>query len=364
MWRLVMYVAIAAAAWSPCLLGLQSVGGYRAVADNHRRYVGPPENVIPTARTQFEALTYLEGSGGRFSVAIATLFVLLSSRLTGDRIGIGQLGILMGLAATSIGTSSVFVVGLLATAWGATLLVPSNFAGRLPLASWMTAAWLAGLSLTTPFYTPYPRLTLPWLVVSWLAAGAFVAQKPIVQVGGRSLRSQRFILGGLAILLGGLFLSARVQTPIDGKIPSVGMRDAAREVAEVIRGDLELPAGGNLDQAVVYIYGEPALLFQLRLAGVSCHPIQDLGFASGRGPIPAPTYVIIGERTTREPHFAEQREVADRLRSVHDVIARLPPLVWLDEPWDRPISSASSSQHPYRFEILRLGDRRTPDSHP
>ncbi|MCY2962309.1 MAG: hypothetical protein NT069_01430, partial [Planctomycetota bacterium] len=312
----------------------------------------------------FEALTYLEGSGGRFSVAIAMPCVLLFGRLTGDRFGKWQLGILVGLAVAAIGTGAILIVGLLATAWGATLLVPSNSAGRLPLASWMTAAWLAGLSLATPFYTPYPRLTLPWLVVSWLAAGAFVAQKPIAHAGGRSLRSHQFILGGLTLLLGGLFLSARVQTPIDGKIPSVGMREAAHEVAEVIRGDLELPAGGSLDQAVVYIYGEPALLFQLRLAGVSCHPIQDLGFASGRGPIPAATYVVIGERTTREPHFADQREVADRLRLVQEVIARLPPLVWLDEPWDRPISSESSSQHPYRFEILRLGDRRTPDSLP
>jgi len=59
---------------------------------------------------------------------------------------------------------------------------------------------------------------------------------------------------------------------------------------------------------VIYSYGEPALLFSLRLAGAEfVNPVKDVGFASPGAPAPLlPSFLAIGPQAWRTPGFGEQ----------------------------------------------------------
>src|SRR5690606_22903414 len=83
------------------------------------------------------------------------------------------LGLLPPLAAMILGTAMTMavsgVVGLPALIW---LTRPHSRSGEhvrwRHLAVWLLAAWFFGLLISIPFYTPYPRLLLPWYAGGWL----------------------------------------------------------------------------------------------------------------------------------------------------------------------------------------------------
>ncbi len=193
---------VALLVFSPVLWQLQSVGGYAAVTANHRNYVGGLSLWTGSAQQLFGAHRVLDGWLGYSSAALAALAAIvwqlrlksftwnqsdaefriapaLVLKLTSGAI------LLTLLAASGVGSSAVLfccamggVAGRLR--WPAVPAESVEGSDQKTIACWAlpcwtVAIWLLSLSLVTPMYRPYPRLTLPWLMAVWLGAGAGIS---------------------------------------------------------------------------------------------------------------------------------------------------------------------------------------------
>jgi hypothetical protein len=210
----------------------------------------------------------------------------------------------------------------------------------------------------TPCYTPYPRLMLPWLVSAFFGAGIVVhyvawrintvaeegisaeqrhrAWPPRTHVSGVFQRALPASFFGGAGIIAMIFLSVppwqrgltgcQSRTGLAAEIPQI--------IAAVRQGTAELPTG-DLDNFIIYSYGDPALMFQLREAGVRwARPVKDLGFASPSAPVSRlPLFVVIGPQARNTAGFDEQfDEVSSRLESMGIYCHTVSQLVQLDEP--------------------------------
>ncbi len=176
-WGIATAVAVLTAGvlWLPVLSDCQAVGGYSAVAANHRGYimgwshwwanfVTQADNFATYAEHQFLVwyIAALLPVGyalartvyGQFIVLL--LFILAASFTDAYSGGWWYATILVGLGG----------IGWAIRCWQrATLTVP-QIAGCA-----LASSWYCGLMLMTPLYQPYPRLVLPW----WMATLLLVA---------------------------------------------------------------------------------------------------------------------------------------------------------------------------------------------
>ena len=92
----------------------------------------------------------------------------------------------------------------------------------------------------------------------------------------------------------------------------------------------------------VYVYGEPAVMFQLRVNGFeNAVPVSHLGFARpGVPPSPVPTFVIVGPHAEKSNDFPRQwAESSPRLKKLVELPARHGWIVRYEQPdWDRRIA--------------------------
>jgi len=378
-WHLGLFLALAGVLWLPVLWGLESAGGYQVVAANHRRYLVGLSGMVDSLIRQFQSLSFLEDLHHRLAW-VAGLAVVWSWR------GRSPAGVrwwqLLAVAAILCGTLPVTTLAamlFLVTLFLVPVWSPRARSRWSELPVWLLAAWWVSLSLATPGYTPYPRLTLPWLVASWFAAGAWVGGwlvdesptapgQPAVETPPAS-RSQRrksgWVLALVGVVLFSLWLGNRPSRRelLTGHSQQ-GMAQAARDVAEALRLDLGQSGQGPID-ALVYLHAEPALLYHLRALGLPVvQPVQDLEFAKKPGVDRAPTFVIVGDRSGREPGFQGPPLGDSRWRQVTRLALAVPPLVWLDEAWE-PIPGGTTNDRsldrPYHLEVWRVGSAPNPN---
>jgi len=149
---------------------------------------------------------------------------------------------------------------------------PSGAAFRL--AAWMLAAWFVGLLAATPCYHPYPRLALPWLTACWLAAGAVIGRfldRPFAAPQATSGPGRRRLVAVVLLLSLSLYPIASWRGPPFVPPRWTAWRDRAglQRVAtdllrDAARTTRELGPSGHPDlDAVIYVYAEPGLFFQL-----------------------------------------------------------------------------------------------------
>lgn len=360
---------VAGMVYIPWLLSLRSIGGYQAVAANHARYVvglaGWPESVLRHLAQQRQIQSWLSPLG----VALA---VLLASPTRHPRHAWriawhGLLTAAAGLAAWWLGTLPLLAVaaamGLARTGWslhlrgrgGTRQASPSTQDGTPPhdsqVVTWsLIAAWWLGLLVATPCYTPYARLALGWIMASWLATGLTVADQPSTDDRALFTRPLGWIFGAflaaVAVSIGVLY-SLQVIDPqalMPSYLPRLSVRDTARQLVQALPSS---PA------RVVYVYGDPALFFQLRAAGeplvvpVAVVPAQP---AEIQGQ-PVPTYLVVSSYAQRDPAF--QRlwpEHAGQWQLVWQHVWRPSALVWLDwEDARQPQHVPTASVTVYRF---------------
>lgn len=401
-------------AWLPCWWDLQRVGGYGPVAANHRTYLVGSSQWLATAWQQWQVLQWLDGQLGLLLPALALGLVAVACLSTRWGPGTRSSGwvlilFLSGSAIAGVGASSVLLSGL----WLVDLLRPAHRQVRARYESWLLAAWLVGVSLSLWQYRPFPRLTVPWLIATALASGAWFAKSllpgpdslaslapapasdlpgvaPGIQPGASGVspetspsRSEsgecqsiaaggspavhwnhtRLAFGAGLLWLVGVgpwLLSLEGQpprswfpaTPVDQR----GVASAAAEVVESIRRHQGLPSGKPLDNILIYVQGEPAVLHHLRRLGVpECRPVQDLSFARQPGPTVAAVYVVSGERSWRLPGNQEDRQQARYLQPLARVPVALPPLAWFDEPPLRE-SHPPQAAGPFRDSRLRWSE--------
>jgi hypothetical protein len=212
----------------------------------------------------------------------------------------------------------------------------------------LTAVWFAGLLIATPRYAPYGRLMFPMLTGIWLAAAGGISWwvESNLSVARRQLLSpgasdkERWGRQLVAAMLTSAMLTAFVVIEAPGQwrllqwsdLPASSVfRDrtslarAADRIADEIVADVAsqaaappastLPATDSQRQAtraVIYVYGEPALLFHLNRTGLTALPVSHLnlrGTASDNGsasPSGVPVYVIFGPHAKRSDGFWEE----------------------------------------------------------
>ncbi len=207
-----------------------------------------------------------------------------------------------------------------------TLLGDDGQAGSLPhegcqtrLGGWILAAWFIGLLAVTPLYYPYPRLSLPWLVSGWLAAAAILgalaegrclwATEGTISVSGR----RTLLLAGVVLvpaILGAAWIRGVPLWPATGVAweDRTGLKAIAPRILEDVQRlvrDLPPSQHPGID-AVIYVYAEPALYFQLEAAADStalryvAHPAGSLGLLSDDGTDPrVATFLVAGPHAAR-----------------------------------------------------------------
>ncbi|MEZ6130436.1 MAG: glycosyltransferase family 39 protein [Planctomycetaceae bacterium] len=424
---LAVSATVAFVVWTPVLWWLQDSGGYKAVSDNHkgyyfgfhgwrsrlidhmvyhfrfdswlgaaslgmgtlaaatRRWIGlrlgstEPEaaehrSEIDDAGTVFPSGTVLR----RFIVAALALAVMAG--------GIGSAGVLICVAIG--GMAGMFLWPTLTDLYQRRIhsdrSPPCDGGAAYRIADFQAApsidpvlgacivvAWFGGMLVTTPTYSPYPRLSLPLIASIWLAAsgglawwmeatmnvarrgdstdavarpsfakrlvtmlvmvafvltisGAGALQRPYIWQDRTSLRDASWHLADAVVKdVAGEFQPPETELLIDEhgiihpdrddeyddrgeRIPGptlleqLQQRVATRVDPSTPLADYEHP------QAVVYGFGEPAVLKHLHNAGLRVAPVQDVTFsaATSNGQ-PLPTYLVLGPYALRTPGLLE-----------------------------------------------------------
>ncbi len=311
--------AIAVLAWSPVLILLQPFGGYAQVAANHRNYLVGLSRWLDTAGHQHANLCFFDGAVtiGSFLAASA---VIAFPRIRGlERkhrrracVGVAALAISLAAIAALLGSAVVLLVLALA---GISDRVRSIIAraGRgddWPAADWFLAVWFLGLFALTPMYVAYPRLVLPWLTSAWLGAGLGLHRLIDLAVGMevRSVAPKRMWAYSIVICIaGGTLLNCGSQI-VTRRVPAWSDRTGMKQVAAGIRADLEAYArreGISPDEVLVCVYGEPALFYQLRAAGMQhVLPVVEIPGAEDRREAAIKALVLVsGPHARRTPEF-------------------------------------------------------------
>ncbi|MEI8379154.1 MAG: glycosyltransferase family 39 protein [Planctomycetota bacterium] len=338
--------------WSPVLVGLQKHGGYLAVAANHRQYVngvdkwwsnaihqglnfGVYDNVIglPVEIWAESVQQRMDGDEG-----LEYLFEPISN-VHAARI---ERGFYLSPIEETVMSPMVVRSLLLATpvlllATVICRLANEIFARRFRMQTasvWFTAAWVGGLCVATPFYSPYPRLILPLLTALWLGTG-LVVQKII---DGDALRSGT----GWARFVASLRLEFCVPLmmiciiAIRCQIGSFhAWQDRSQFTADIqklvgeIKERTEV-SGYPGDEAIVYVAGHPPTFFALKGEGLSLvAPIQHRMLVERQG---RPTFVayvdsrlfdvapsrdpIVGSTSSFRSHFVilDELDCFERMR--------------------------------------------------
>jgi dolichyl-phosphate-mannose-protein mannosyltransferase len=406
----------AAAIWSPWIWSLQARGGYRAVIANHSHYVVGLSGWCPSLLRQIGQLNGVAGKlgtlsllvsfwlAGSFSKRVASVPDQAESDISRpsseknerqshvsavpkylDRRQVAAIcsALLFGVLITFWPMPGVFglaVFGLIL--WkghqisGSTRQEESNLSGQ---EFWILAVWLLGMVAATPLYHPYLRLTVPVLLASFLGAALCVQLIferrlfDLVQAPEYSpdtpAESQSDPPRGrgwsLALMMSAMcFLLALV--PLGRDLGSMacyadrtGLVTVAREIKTAVDSQSHVTEGGATSP-VVYVFAEPALLFQLRLVGVEVvAPAGSLSFAESRwGKSAAPVYLAIGIHAGSDPAFQEQfSKLKNRLNPAGSWPWHLSPLVSLDQPNSQPSKLGSDPAESATVELFEvIGD--------
>ncbi|MCA9122539.1 MAG: glycosyltransferase family 39 protein [Planctomycetaceae bacterium] len=306
--------AIAMAAWSPYLRELQSYGGYGEVAANHRTYIVGFSGWARSLAQQYANLSHFDGWATISSGAAAAL--VIASMHNCDRrqffrlltIGIGFCVLFAWLGAA--------LVMLLLAAW----MIGGEILRRFrqseldsdsdSLALYLLAAWIVGLFVATPLYHPYPRLTLPWLCAVWIGAGAAIVRLS----NSNFIRSDKpYVTKGWRIALAAVILMLGVALPYLAKrgFPAWQSRTGWLPVSQQILAEVGKRTEGtrgNRDEAIVIVYGEPGLFFQLNAIGTQVFgPAGDLSFiARPTQDASIPVFLVTGPHAERTTGFQDE----------------------------------------------------------
>ncbi|TXI04992.1 MAG: phospholipid carrier-dependent glycosyltransferase [Rhizobium sp.] len=262
--RFLMVAALAFLLWSPVLIELQKHGGYSAVASNHAQYV--------------EGLAKWPGNAVRQLSNLAIYQDLVLPYLPGRPRPPAIFYI--NAVAPAVLLAGILLVSLLT-------LFRSGTQKR-SVDCWPLLAWVCGLTVAVPFYHPYPRLAMPWIMAIWLGTG-FVVQTAInrgwLRLKARDLKlewkPQWLEIAALLWLVGGTCLGERLVWE-DHSVLAEGVKLFSGQIKEAA-----IRSGAPDDEAISYVYGAPAVIFHLRANRLPLSfPVQSREVLSSRAARP------------------------------------------------------------------------------
>lgn len=387
LWSLILTVSVGF--WLPVLWWLQPTGGYSAVLANHRTYVVGLEGWVSSFCEQATKLHYLEGWIGCLAPSLAWGVVLVSARRRffcsresnfahgpesepfnqATRPRSPVLDMLLptascfGLLATSCWLGSVGACVLLMgaamaceawhlffTKWrpfaqAAGPSGPDSAGNNLEqgdLSLWLLGTWFLTLLVLTPLYWPYPRLTVPWVGACWLGGGWAMTRLiwlhklhslPLSSAPRRSSPLFHLLLGSLIVIsVIGLLpqvprLNARGVVSWQDR---TGLAQVAQQIANRVGGE----------SAVVLVYAEPALFFQLRTRGVACFPTADPVHLPRTVPSGVSVYLVSGwHAASTEVNRSQPTVASGPWHEVQQFPYRLSDLVSTDQRYFQPATT-------------------------
>jgi 4-amino-4-deoxy-L-arabinose transferase-like glycosyltransferase len=320
-------IVAALVCWSPVWFSLRS-GQYAEVLRNQAGYFVGPTGWPASFARQAANLRYFERWASAAGIALAFCLPLLFRW----RLDLLCLGGILGLVAIATGTSALLVGPALVGP--GLLLVTSYYRGQSDdasryrrLAAWLVAAWTIGLFVSTPVYTPYPRLVLPWLVSAWLATAAVCGMVSESWNSGedstrKSSKYARWALIAMWIVAALATLKYRVTDRTEFRLVAkdrgnselvlgrIGIKERAHSdlaipgwLDRTARGKTIREAAETAKRSVIdasrthpphfVTFGEPAIFFHLSADGFVASPVQNFGFlAAGQPPLTQPAFVV------------------------------------------------------------------------
>ena len=331
--------------WLPFLFSLPDGRTYSDIAANHGKYLVGLEEWFSSIVRHANHHRLLNGWMTAIGVAATLVFWELPDLDLKPQIKWNLLAyFLLTMAIGQIGhplllitlTSFVYVVQFLAKQWTKRTHDDSPTAIR----KWLLVAWWVGLLLTTPLYWPYPRLGLPWLMVSWLIVSVAVSEiwsshfeihddktdrKPGALRFAESIDKSYGALGTAPILLAGLLFVVVNWSEYDF-VTAWEDRSTAKQAAQAIvketRPDLAL------------VYGEPAILFHLSAANIQTVPIGGLSSASKDLGNNVRSIVVIGPHARSNKAFAKELESANSFGTHRFYKLNRSPVVFANQTGD------------------------------
>ncbi|MCU0877603.1 MAG: glycosyltransferase family 39 protein [Pirellulaceae bacterium] len=359
---LLLVVVIAGIIWLPYWISLQFAGGYAPIAANHAKYVvglwGWPSGL----GRQIAAQQVMQGWLGPLAVGSGVLLATMFPRLALREMTLPRAVALGWLVAA--GYASLFVTSIVGGALGIVLgfwalgansqISPAERERSLP-GLVLLSVWWCSLALATPCYWPYPRLVLPWLAASWIGTAFFIARIISVEPACKRAASpvHRRFIGWSPTAVFVASVVAAILLPLDDVPGSLPGRDrrALESIARQIRA---IRPGDNL--RAIYVYGEPALLFQLLAAGEPIvSPLEYIPRqpASKSGE-PIETWLVVGPHVLAEPAYqAAWQRVRPQWEILQIIDYHPSQLVWLDDQ-DPTHRNREREQSASRFQVARL----------
>lgn len=348
--------AIAGAVWVPVLSSLDDVGGYAAVSENHRQFFVGLSGWWDSAMRQIR-MVQLAASSGTVWPAVGLIgFGALAIRPLSQGIAffaasvIGTRFRLLTFVVASVGTSVKSIRDLIQK-------VAETPARKL--ATWMTLAWLFGLTVAIPLYTPYLRLVVPLIPAGCLAWADLATRNDRTVWTNRS--HVRAAFGLLALVLAiwtvGVFATARERAANGTEY--LTSRGASQRVTETLLDEVPkaIHAGESRDVGL-YVYGEPSVYFHAaRLEGTKrfdyiTQPMGNLGVLDRSRTDSALTpFVLVG------PHgFELTPEIGDdpRLGWVAEQSGHPSLLVALDRASDEKLAQDEFRMPQLRYVLYRV----------
>lgn len=262
----VIAVFVAALLWSPVIADCRTVGGYSAVAANHRTFIQGWSSWgqdFVTYLRQYGQYPLLTGLGLMWVTIPIGPFEWRTS--TWSRVG--SLALIAAFMATFLWPQMLWILLLIPSVCGIISGLRAWSRGELTrfeiAAAALLSTWFCGLFLTTPLYHPYPRLLLPWWMSATLLTAWWIQQhtRSMSETdGSTTTKVTPFELSqGGAVLISLILVASFSNLSVweDRR----GLTEAASQIARELRT--------HSDRELVQVYGMPPIVLALREQGVA-----------------------------------------------------------------------------------------------
>lgn len=315
----VLIAGVAFAVWSPVLWELQKHGGYVSVMNNHRQYLVKPAGWVAAGLQQIQNISQYENPFDAIYRPFARQprkSVDWNLWMFRQLIELGRWNWALTYARTAFFDSVVpLAFPILSLLISLGISVRGVLAADVPRRRiWccLISSWFIGLTVTTPFYHPYPRLVLPWICSTWILLGMAAQMwsertpdhriSPSLSAGEGVWKRARIIPIVLGVLLIIRLGCGSAHTWED----RTSIQRGATQFAKTIRTETA-SSGYPENEAFVYVLGEPALVFGLKAEGLpAVGPAQNMGFEDR--PLLRPTFLAFPSRAVGFDRTRYQRE--------------------------------------------------------